>query len=93
MSKKLKKNVPQLRFPEFEGDWTINWKKYNEATGVPSLNTSSINNIEVVVATDVKEQEKIANFLTAIDHKIEAISRQIEECDRFKQGLLQKLFV
>jgi type I restriction enzyme S subunit len=41
----------------------------------------------------IKEQEKIANFLTAIDRKIEAVSRQIEECDRFKQGLLQKLFV
>jgi len=41
----------------------------------------------------IAEQEKIANFLTAIDRKIEAISRQIDECDRFKQGLLQKMFV
>jgi len=41
----------------------------------------------------LEEQEKIVNFLTLIDRKIEAISRQIDGCDRFKQGLLQKMFV
>jgi len=42
---------------------------------------------------DIKEQEKIANFLTAIDKKIEALGRQIEGRGKFKQGLLQKMFV
>lgn len=72
---------------------SINWKKYNEATGVPSLNTSSINNIKVIIATDVKEQEKIANFITVIDQKIEALSRQFDQTEQFKKGLLQKMFV
>ena len=41
----------------------------------------------------IKEQEKIANFLTAIDQKIDAISKQIELTERFKKGLLRKMFV
>ncbi|MBH8565480.1 restriction endonuclease subunit S [Nostoc sp. CENA67] len=39
------------------------------------------------------EQEKITNFIAAIDHKIETLSRQIEQTEKFKKGSLQKLFI
>lgn len=41
----------------------------------------------------LEEQEKIANFLNTLDRKIDTLSRQIDQTEQFKKGLLQKLFV
>ena len=70
----------------------VNWLNLNEATGVPSLNTTSIGNIELKVPC-LEEQTKIANFLSAIDQKIEVTAQQIEQAKQWKKGLLQQMFV
>ncbi|CAM1335139.1 restriction endonuclease subunit S [Tenacibaculum aestuariivivum] len=41
----------------------------------------------------IEEQTKIANFLSEIDIKIEALHTKIENAKKFKKGLLQQLFV
>ena len=81
--------LPKFLFPLFK---RINWKKYNEASGVPSLSKSTIEKIKINLPTKL-EQIKIANFLSSIDSKIEQVGKQLDESKQFKKALLQQMFV
>ena len=39
------------------------------------------------------KQTKIANFITAIDEKINKVDEQINQTELWKKGLLQQMFV
>jgi len=69
----------------------INWKKYNEASGVPSLSKSTIEKIAIVIPT-LPEQQKIASFFTTIDKKIELLKKKHSLLEQYKKGVMQKIF-
>jgi len=69
----------------------VDWYKYNEASGVPSLSTSTINKIPINLPS-IGEQTRIANFLSAIDDKINCTQKQIEKAELWKKGLMQQMF-
>ena len=74
----------------------INWYKYNEAGGVPSLSKTTIGEINVFVPVgkkgELKEQQKITDCLFSLDELIEATSRKVEILKEHKKGLMQQLF-
>ena len=70
---------------------TIEWRKYSEQTGVPSLTRSSIERIDVEVPNPI-EQQRIADCLSSIDSYISSINEKIEQLKAHKKSLMQKLF-
>lgn len=71
---------------------TINWLQYNEAGGVPSLSKSTIDQIKIKIPS-LPEQQKIAQFLSTLDAKINLVETQIQKTELWKKGLLQQMFV
>lgn len=63
-----------------------------QGTKVLGLPKGYLSDITLKIPT-VSEQTKIADFLSAIDSKIESASTQITETQTFKRGLLQQMFV
>lgn len=77
--------IPKYIFYLFQ---TINWKKYNTSTGVPSLTSSSIENIEKSFPC-YDEQLKVANFLTMIDMRIETQIKIINDYKILKNHIIK----
>ena len=48
---------------------------------------------QTISLPSIKEQTKIANFLSRIDEKIEAVASALHSHRQWKKGLLQKMFV
>ena len=69
----------------------INWKKYDESTGVPSLSCKTIEEILYYIPNK-DEQDKISTFITLLDKKIELQQRRIEALKIYKRGLIQRIY-
>lgn len=69
----------------------INWQKYNEASGVPSLSKATIEKIKINLP-QLPEQQKIASFLGSVDEWIANLRAQHAELVSYKKGMMQKIF-
>jgi type I restriction enzyme S subunit len=68
----------------------IDWRSYNEASGVPSLNASTIENIEISIP-DYVEQRAIATALSDVDALLTAQDKLIAKKRDIKQAAMQQL--
>ena len=68
----------------------IDWRSYNEASGVPSLNASTIEAVEIGVPT-LTEQTAIATVLSDMDTELAALQARREKTRALKQGMMQEL--
>ena len=67
-------------------------KRLSAKNSVDSVRMDMISKMEIKLPC-LEEQTKIANFLSAIDQKIEVVAQQIEQAKTWKKGLLQQMFV
>ena len=67
-------------------------RNFINGTSRSKLNKSDMLNI-IINLPCIEEQQKIADFLSAIDDKIENISSNLESLKLFKKSMLQKMFV
>lgn len=66
--------------------------KIAQGSKVLSLSTTRLSQIKLSLPC-LEEQEKIANFLSDIDKKINLVEEEIDSNKNFKKGLLQQMFV
>ncbi|MFM5247868.1 restriction endonuclease subunit S [Aeromonas caviae] len=68
----------------------IDWMQYNEASGVPSLNASTIE--RVLASLPLKEEQTaIATILSDMDSELNALEQKLAKARDVKQGMMQQL--
>ena len=84
----FKRVIPKFVYCLFQ---TINWLRYNEASGVPSLSKDTIEKIKVRIP-QLDEQKKIAKLLSLLDERIATQNKIIEKLESLIKGLNDSLY-
>lgn len=67
------------------------FEKELTGTTIKNLSLATVRNTKFLLP-NLKEQTKIAEFLSAVDDKISQLSRQLELLNQYKKGAMQKIF-
>ena len=67
-------------------------EKEKNSGNTPYIVLSVLTDMVLQIPT-LEEQQKIADFLSSIDSKIESIEKELEGLKEFKKGLLQQMFI
>ncbi|MCH7329008.1 restriction endonuclease subunit S [Acinetobacter modestus] len=86
------KNSDNRFFCEYLNFYKKEYVKYAVGTSQLVLSLNELRNMKFKIPC-LEEQTKIANFLSAIDQKIEVVAQQIDQAKQWKKGLLQQMFV
>ena len=70
---------------------TINWLKYNEASGVPSLSKDTIEKIKINIPR-LEEQNKIAKLMFALDERIATQNKIIDKLQSLIKGIRNDVY-
>ena len=62
-------------------------------SGLPNIQMKSLKRFTIKISTSESEQTKIANFLSAIDSKIDMENQLLQKLEEQKKYLLQNMFV
>jgi type I restriction enzyme, S subunit len=68
----------------------IDWMQFNEASGVPSLNARTIEQIEIA-SPEPEEQSAIAAVLSDMDAELVALEARRDKTRDLKQAMMQEL--
>jgi type I restriction enzyme S subunit len=86
------KNSFQEYLYQFFLSYESKWIGLEQGSTFTAVSGSDIKGLKLNLPS-LPEQQKIANFLSSLDFKIESTTQQITQTQTFKKGLLQKMFV
>lgn len=68
-------------------------RKLSFGSGQPLIKASELKNFELLMPTNGKEKEKIAEYFSKLDHLITLRQRKLEMLKKVKKTMLEKMFV